>query len=156
MPDRGKGYVSLVSRGIIRMPDRTPDDGHTEPSSSPRDTPQQPDRLEPPVPAGPDARGSEAGDGRRPVASRRTAGPDPAAPGRAPARGREDPDRLGRHVWVLVPDGDRLAGLLSEWRREPDGRWSGLVVYVAQTGGHPTLLQTWISREHLEPAAPSQ
>ena len=156
MPDRGKGYVSLVSRGIIRMPDQTPDDGQTEQPSSPRDTPHQPERPEPPVPAGPDARGSGVAAERRPPASRRTAGVGPAVPRPAPARAHEDPDRLGRHVWVLVPDGDRLAGLLSQWRREPDGSWSGLVVYVAQTGGHPTLLQTWISREHLEPAAPSQ
>lgn len=58
-----------------------------------------------------------------------------------------------RHCWVEgLPDClGRFAGLLSEWRQEADGRWSGRVVYVLEEAGQPVLVETWIAAAHLRP-----
>ena len=63
-----------------------------------------------------------------------------------------------RHCWVHgLPDvPGRLTGLLVEWRQSPhpgDGpRWQGRVVYVAEGGAGPIMVEEWLDAEHLNPA----
>jgi hypothetical protein len=60
-----------------------------------------------------------------------------------------------RHCWVTdLPDcPGRWAGLLVEWRQEPDsGRWAGRVVYVVDDAGRGVLVETWVDADHLTPA----
>ena len=58
------------------------------------------------------------------------------------------------HCWVLER-GERLPGLLLEWRRR-SGRWEGLVAYViAGAGGSAethSLVQQWLDSERLRSA----
>jgi hypothetical protein len=56
------------------------------------------------------------------------------------------------HCWVLE-DGQRLPGLLLEWRRR-SGRWEGLVAYLIP-GAPPdthSLMQQWLDSERLRSA----
>jgi hypothetical protein len=74
----------------------------------------------------------------------------PAAPGPPALQTRRV---VTRHCWVSgLPDcPGRFAGLLSEWRQEPDGRWCGRVVYVLEEAGKPVLVETWVAAAHLRP-----
>jgi hypothetical protein len=61
-----------------------------------------------------------------------------------------------QHVWVCVTGtwGDsRVPGLLLEWRRTPDRRWEGLVVWVQTYSGGWDLRQGWMRAEHVRPRA---
>jgi hypothetical protein len=55
------------------------------------------------------------------------------------------------HCWVL-DRGERLPGLLLEWRRRL-GRWEGLVAYVVPSAGEThSLVQQWLDSERLRSA----
>lgn len=61
-------------------------------------------------------------------------------------------DRVGRtprplpcHVWV-----DGSPGLLLEWRRTPDGAWSGRCV-ISQDG---QAVEVWMAARRISPSAP--
>lgn len=59
-----------------------------------------------------------------------------------------------QHCWVVDPPQSpgRWPGLLTEWRREPSGAWSGRVAWAVD-GGAPdldtVLLQAWLPAHHL-------
>jgi len=123
MPNRGQGYVSLVERGVIRMP------------------------ASPGSPAGPDP--VVPGAGRRPSGC----APRPARrPGRDPEQGpgrhvwvragdgTRLPGLLAR--WRREPAGDGHG----------EGGWTGLVVYAVDVDGQPALVQAWIPADRLGPA----
>jgi hypothetical protein len=108
-----------------------------------------------------DAVGMAGGMGRR-------SGPTLAERGLLPTRlgpppplaATADRERRGhavvaRHCWVAGPPDcpGRWAGLLVEWRQEPDsGRWAGRVVYVVDDAGRSVLVETWVDADHLTPA----
>lgn len=94
------------------------------------------------------------GMGRRlgPTLAERGVLPDPAATAARQAQRRVV---VTRHCWVTgLPDcPGRWAGLLVEWRQEPDtARWSGRVVYVVDDAGRGVLVETWVDAAHLTPA----
>ncbi len=55
------------------------------------------------------------------------------------------------HCWVLE-GGERLPGLLLEWRRR-SGRWEGLVAYLVPGAAEAhSLVQQWLDSERLRSA----
>ncbi len=67
------------------------------------------------------------------------------------------PEGGPQHVWVTkrstYDDGERLPGLLLEWRQREDGSWEGWCVYVAlghPEGSGPQQWQGWIPSERIE------
>ena len=55
------------------------------------------------------------------------------------------------HCWVISPGGEKLPGLLLEWRRS-GGRWEGLTAYLVETEIGEALVQAWIDAEQLHRA----
>jgi len=53
-----------------------------------------------------------------------------------------------RHVWVAVPGGTRLPGLVVAWRRDGDG-WRAQVALVRDDA----VLLRWVSETDLRPVA---
>ncbi|MBA2717105.1 MAG: hypothetical protein H0U51_08650, partial [Propionibacteriales bacterium] len=51
---------------------------------------------------------------------------------------------------MTVPDSPgRWAGLLAEWRQDPDaGGWQGRVVYAVDDGGSTVLVEAWVHARH--------
>lgn len=49
------------------------------------------------------------------------------------------------HCWIVGDHGERLPGLLLEWRRSGE-RWLGLVAYVA---AGDVLVQRWLDADRL-------
>lgn len=100
----------------------------------------------------------EVADPRWPHALGCLPGRSEPAPGQDLAAADRRSDRravVTRHCWVTgLPDcPGRWAGLLIEWRREPDtGRWSGRVVYCVDEAGCGVLVETRIDADHLAPA----
>jgi hypothetical protein len=102
----------------------------------------------------------------------RRSGPTLAGRGVLPARlgpppprdATADKERRGhavvtRHCWVSkLPDcAGRWAGLLVEWRQDPEsGRWAGRVVYVVDDAGRGVLVETLVDADHLWPARTSR
>jgi hypothetical protein len=52
------------------------------------------------------------------------------------------------HCWVIDTNGDRNPGLLLDWRKA-DGRWQGLVAYLASEEQGPVLIQRWMDADRL-------
>ena len=79
------------------------------------------------------------------------AGPDDArSPHVGDGRGRPyDEVAVTRHVWVRTATGWR-PGLLTRWRRTPDGTWVGQVAHAARDDAG--LVQDWIPAALLRPA----
>lgn len=52
----------------------------------------------------------------------------------------------GRHCWVVDPPASpgRWPGVLVEWRRRPEGGWSGRVIWVAQDDDGPVVIESWL------------
>jgi hypothetical protein len=55
------------------------------------------------------------------------------------------------HCWVIGPGGERLPGLLIEWRRS-GSRWEGLTVYLVASDAGEALVQGWIDADRLHRA----
>ena len=53
-----------------------------------------------------------------------------------------------RHVWVAVPGGSRLPGLVVAWRRDGDG-WQAQVALVRDDA----VLLRWVSAADLRPVS---
>jgi hypothetical protein len=74
-------------------------------------------------------------------------------PSRQPAQDREGRVEPPLHCWVSHPA--RAAGpspgVLVEWRHR-DNRWWGLVVFVVEDGGQPTVVTRLLPAEVLSPA----
>jgi hypothetical protein len=127
MPNRGQRYVSLVERGVIRMP--------ASPGS-----PAGPD------PAAPGAR--QRPSGRPPPPARRPEQGPEQRPERRAGRhvwvlavdGARRPGLLTQ--WRREPAGDGHG----------EGSWTGLVVYAVEVDGQPALIQVWIPADRLRPA----
>ena len=60
----------------------------------------------------------------------------------------------GRHVWVSDPAAPArpLAGLLIDWRRDPDGWWGRVILSTSSLEGRATVTDTWLPAKRLRPA----
>lgn len=54
-----------------------------------------------------------------------------------------------KHCWVDAGGGDRMPGLLVEWRRAGD-RWEGRVVYAVTADGRSRLVEEWLDATLLQ------
>ena len=74
---------------------------------------------------------------------------DPSAPSVPASRG---PAGEGRHCWVHSPPGapGTWPGLLIEWRQRR-GAWEGRVAYAVPGAEGPSLVESWLPAERLQP-----
>lgn len=60
-----------------------------------------------------------------------------------------------RHCWVRCPDGaapeTELPGLVLDWRRGPDGAWSGFTQYVVEHPDGARAVLEWLPAHRLRP-----
>ncbi len=92
--------------------------------------------------------------GRRTVSFGPTLGADSTADRSTPSR--------RRHCWVRTPGTGHQnagtenvdtenAGLVLEWRRTPEGGWSGLTQYVVETADGARAVLEWLPADRLRP-----
>ena len=95
-------------------------------------------------------RGESLADRVRPREPHREPDPDPTpGPSGIPDRALR-PTTEGRHCWVVGPAGERLAGVLLEWRQR--GTWEGRVAYAVPGVGAARLVEEWVGADRLKQA----
>ena len=50
-------------------------------------------------------------------------------------------------VWADIPH----PGLLTEWRKRPDGSWEGFVIFVETYSGGWQVKQKWVDAAQIKP-----